>query len=453
MKKSNQTKIPKAQPQRAFNFPKFEKIKLKNGLQMLFAQHSKLPLLTVELVTKSGANYDSKGKEGLASITADLLPEGTSSKSSQQISQGFDTIGTQFNTHVNWNASYMEMVFVKKHMQASMDLFCDVLFNPAFSEEEIERIRKNLVQRRIRVADNAGTIAHEKLNEVLFTNSRYALPVIGKSEQIKILKRADLFDFYKSYYQPQNSTLIVVGDLTFQEAKSMVEKHFSSYKNKEFEKKEEPNFNLIEKQQLHLVHKENAQQAEIRLGHLGIDRHNQDYYAATLLNQILGGYFLSRLNMNLREDKGITYGIHSRFVSRKATGPFQISSAVETEFAYEAITEILKEMNQLREKMVSDQELEQAKGYMTGIFPIAFESGTQIAAGLSSIVEQDLPDDYFRTYKDNIFKISKHQIKEAAQKYLHPDNASIIVCTDKNKIEDRLKNKFDVIVSKYHPEI
>lgn len=452
MKKINRSKIPTPKAPRAFNFPQFEKFKLDNGLQVLFAPHSKLPLVTIELLIKSGANYDIKGKEGIASLTTNVLGEGTNSKSSQQISQGFDELGTQFHAHTGWNASYLEMVFVKKHLKASMDLYCDILYNPAFAEEEIERIRKKLIHSRVRVADNAGSIAQEMFNRVLFPDSRYALPVIGQSKQIKSFIRDDIISFYDAFYQPENSTLIIVGDLTIKEAKNLAQEYFSSWKNKAVEEIVEPAFKLKEKKQLFLVHKKDAQQAEIRLGHLGIDRQNPDYYSALLLNQILGGYFLSRLNMNLREDKGFTYGIHSRFVSRKATGSFLISSAVETKFVVDAVTEILKEMKTIRHELVSDEELEQAKGYMTGIFPIAFESGAQIAEGLSSIVEQNLPDDYFRTYKDYILKISKEQILAAAQKYLHPDKATIVVCTDKDVLEDKLKKTFDVITSEYQPE-
>lgn len=452
MSKVNRSQIPAAQAPRIFNFPEFQKFKLKNGLEVLFAAHNKLPLITVELLIKSGANFDPPHKEGITSLVADLLAEGTTTKSSAQISQEFDDMGTQFNTHVNWNASSLEMVLVKKHLTKSMNLFCDVLFNPAFAKEEIERTRKKLIHRRVRVADSADSIAHEKFNQVLFANSRYAKPIIGQMDQIKKFDRDDIVLSYDLIYQPENATFIIVGDLTFDEAKSLTEKYFSSWKGQPVNKIVEPTFSLKEKQQLFLVHKRNAQQAEIRVGHLGIDRHSPDYFAAILMNQMLGGYFLSRLNMNLREDKGFTYGIQSRFTSRKASGSFQISAAVETKYVFEAITEILKEMSSLRNETVSDQELKQAKGYMTGIFPIAFESGMQIAAGLSSIVEQNLADDYFRTYKDNILKITKEEILAAAQKYLHPDKATIVVCTDKTEIEKKLKENFEISVSSYKQE-
>jgi len=196
LKNPDRSQIPKPQTTRTFNFPKFNKFKLENGLEVLFASHKKLPLISVEMLIKSGANYDKKGKEGIASLVTDLLPEGTNTRSSQQISQGFDNIGTHFNSHVSWNASYVEMTFVKKHLNESMVLFSDILFNPSFDTKEIERIRKKLIQSRMMIADSAGSIAQEKFNQLLFNSYRFELPIIGQSEQIKNFSSEDALEFY-----------------------------------------------------------------------------------------------------------------------------------------------------------------------------------------------------------------------------------------------------------------
>jgi len=452
MEKINRSDIPKGQSPRAFNFPVFERFKLENGLQVVYARHDKLPTLAIQMVIDSAANYDLRGKEGVASFVADMLPEGTSKRSSFEISSAFEDLGTQFNTHAGWNVTYIEMIVVKKQLAASMELFCDVLFNPVFKEEEIERLRKKRLHQRVRIADSAGNIAGEKFNQVLFKDTRYSIPAIGQTSQIKNFVKKDLEDYYSQFYVPGNSTLIVVGDINKAGVKKLTEDYFSKWQNKTIENVTEPVFDQAEKQKVYLVHKPGAQQAEIRLGHLGIDRHNPDYFVATLANQILGGYFLSRLNLNLREDKGFTYGIHSRFVSRKALGPFQISSAIETQFVFDAIREIIKEINLLRDIEVSNEELQQAKGYITGIFPIAFESCPQIAAGLSGIVEYDLDDDYYRTYRDKMMAITREDILNAARKYLFTENLSIIVCTNISSIKEKFKSEFDVETSEYKPE-
>jgi len=381
-----------------------------------------------------------------------MLPEGTESRSSYEISSAFEDLGTQFNTHAGWNVTYIEMIVVKKQLTASIELFCDVLFNPAFKEEEIERLRKKRLHQRVRVADNAGHIAQEKFNQVLFADSRYSVPVIGQTRQIKNFIKQDLDDFYNQFYVPGNSTLIVVGDIDLADVKKLAEENFSNWQGKAVEEIKEPEFNQSHAPKVYLVNKPGAQQAEIRVGHLGIDRHSPDYFAVILANQILGGYFLSRLNLNLREDKGFTYGVHSHFVSRKALGPFQISSAIETKYVFDAIQEIIKEINLLRDKKVTDEELKQAKGYLTGIFPIAFESCPQIASGLSGIVEYDLEDDHYRTYRDKVMDVSSQDIHNAAQKYFLPESLSIVVCTDISSIEEKFKSTFDVEKSEYQPE-
>lgn len=452
MKNFNRSQIPPAQAPRAFNFPVFKRFRLKNGLQVVYAPHTKLPMLAIQLVIHSAANYDPQGKEGIASFTADMLPEGTTDRSSYDISSAFEDLGTQFNTHAGWNVTYLEMVVLKKQLLASMDLFCDVLYHPAFDNQEIDRLKKQLLHQRLRVVDNAGQIAQEKLGQVIFPDTRYSLPAIGESRHIKKFVQNDMQDFYGKYFLPRNATFIIVGDIDFNSAKKLAEDHFNDWQDKSFKKFAEPEFKINSQQKVYLVHKPDAQQAEIRMGHLGIDRQNPDYFAAILANQIFGGYFLSRLNLNLREDKGFTYGIHSRFVSRKVKGPFQISSAIETQYVFEAVQEIIKEMQKLREEKVTEVELQHAKGYLTGIFPIAFESCPQIAAGLSGIVEYGLDDDYYRTYRDKMMAVTREEIFDAAQKYLHPESLSIVVCTDTSALKDKFKSAFDVETSEYKAE-
>ena len=180
------------------------------------------------------------------------------------------------------------------------------------------------------------------------------------------------------------------------------------------------------------MHKKDASQSEIRLGHLGISRNDTAYFPAVVLNQVLGGYFLSRLNMNLREKRGLTYGVHSRFVTRKDLGPFLINAAVDSQKTEEAVLEIINEIKNLQNTKISDKELEQAKGYMTGIFPIAFESGLQIASGLSNIAVFDLADDYYQTYREKISAVTTENVLMAAQNFLKPEKMVIAISGNKD---------------------
>lgn len=449
----DRAQIPTPAQPRPFNFPLFEKFKLANGLNVVFAAHTKLPLITMQLVIHSGAPEDPPGKEGTASLLSDLLPEGTKTKSSYEISHGFEQLGTQFSTHSDWNGSYLEMICTKAQLTPSMDLLTDVLFNPVFENEEIERQRKRLLTQRLKLADSAARIAQEKFAETLYGNSRFSQPVSGNTAQIKNLSKAGIQEFYDTHYIANNATLIIVGDLSLDEVHQICETYFVNWKTASLQRSAPKIFTQPTASQMHLIHKNDARQAELCMGHIGISRDNPDYFAVILLNQILGGYFLSRLNQNLREDKGYTYGISSRFISRKNySGPFIVGSAIDSDNVHTAVKEIIKEIELLREEEVSADELEQAKGYLNGIFPIAFESGSQIAAGLSNIVIFGLEKDYYRTYREKLSEVTSAEILQAAQKYLFPDKLSTVICTDKNAAEQTLSSSFDINVSEFLPE-
>lgn len=449
----DRSQVPQPAKPRPFNFPSFKKFKLENGLNVVFAGHNKLPLVTIQLVIHSGAPEDPPGKEGTASLLSDLLPEGTKSKSSYEISHGFEQLGTQFSTHSDWNGSYIEMICTKARLDPSLDLFTDVLYNPVFENEEIERQRKRLLTQRLKLADSAARIAQEKFAETLYENSRFSQPVSGNTAQIRNLSQDGIQEFYRTHYIANNATLIVVGDLSADEVHSICKKYFMEWQPATLQRSVPKVFTQPVASQVHLIHKNDARQAELCMGHIGISRDNPDYFAVILLNQILGGYFLSRLNLNLREEKGFTYGISSRFISRKNySGPFIVGSAIDSGNVHIAVQEIIKEIRRLQDEEVSVNELEQAKGYLNGIFPIAFESGSQIAAGLSNIVIFDLESDYYRTYREKLSLVTSAEILQAAQKYFYPDKLSTVICTDKNIAEQALSSDFSINVSEFLPE-
>lgn len=448
----NRAQIPQAQAQREFNFPRFKKHRLKNGLQVVFAPHTKLPVVSLQIIIKAGANIDEEAKEGLADFTAHMLSEGTKTKSALEISNAFEFLGTNFSAHSDWDATYLEMGCLKKHLNGSMEILSDVLFNPSFPTKEIERNKKQRLNSRMQVADNAGSIAMEKFAQTIFPNTRFSIPLRGRSAEINSFTKQDLQSFYKRYYQAHNATLVITGDLSQQEVTNLVERYLGKWPANKVEQHLPANSTLNSTQKVHFVHKEKAQQAELRIGHLGITYKNEDYFSLNLLNQILGGYFLSRINQNLREDKGYTYGVSSRFGMRSTQGIFLISTAVETEYAFESVHEILKEIERVRNEKISNEELQQAKGYVSGIFPIAFENASQIAAGLSNIVVFNHKEDYYRTFREKINDITVDNVWHAAQKWLHPDKLSIVICADKTNLYDRFDAEYNCELSDYIPD-
>lgn len=437
---------PQATEPRPFHFPDFERFHLNNGLEVLFVQRTDFPLLSINLNIKSSALADPVGKEGTANFVSELIAEGTQKRSSAEIAEAFEFIAALFSAQTNWNAIHLDLNTLTQHADRALHIFSDILMNPVFPEAELERIRKELLTERLRVADNPAKLNGEQFISGLYGNIRYAIPVEGNATSIQQIKRTDVQNFYQQHFQPQNASLIIVGDLNLGQAKELCHKHFDDWSGTGTEPIVLPEFEQPTQTEVHLLHKPDAAQTELRMGHLGIERSNPDYFAVTLLNEILGGYFLSRINMNLREKNGFTYGAGSSFSYRKGVGPFHISAAVQSEHTAAAVKEVMKEIKQIRATHVTDEELNNARGQMVGLFPIAFETSDQIAMGISNIILSELPDLYYNTFRENISKVTRTDLLEAAQKYLHPDNMLVVVTGDRNIIEEDLRKLFKVTV-------
>jgi len=444
--KIDRSQAPKPIEPRPFHFPDFDRFYLPNGLEILVVERNNFPLISVNLCVKSSALYDTTDKEGTANLVAELLSEGTATRTSEQIAEELEFIAVPFSAHADWSAIQLEMNTLSQHLDTALDIFSDILLHPIFPDAELERLRKEILTERLRIVDNPAKLNAEQFIRFLYSKLRYALPVDGRETSIKKITKADIQEFYQINIIPNNATLIFVGDIKPETARIMSEKYFSSWQKGSVQAVPELDFKQPQKTSVHLIHKPGSTQTELRMGHLGIERSNPDYYSVTLLNEILGGYFLSRINMNLREKHGFTYGAGSAFSYRRGLGPFHISAAVQSEHTAQAVQEVLNEISVIGNEMVTDEELENAHGQMVGLFPIAFETAEQVALGLSNIVLSELSDDYYNTFRDKISAVTREDILQAAQNYLHPDKMQIVVTGDRNIIEKDLETHFDVTV-------
>ena len=446
MTTTERTQIPAPTEPRPFHFPSFERFHLNNGLQILFARDKHFPLVNVTLCVHSSALMDAPGKEGVAHLTSELLTEGTANRTSVQIANELEFMGVHYGSHSDWNALYLEMNTLARYLEPAFDVFSDMALHPSFPEEELERVRKELMVERLRVADNPSRLASEKFSNLLYGMFRYGRPIEGTYESLQKITRQDVAAFYEQHVLPGNSTLIVVGDVTRKKVENLAEAFFGSWPPAEISTMGEMEFKQPLKTRVAVVHKPDSAQAELRMGHLGIARNNPDYYAVTVMNEILGGYFLSRINMNLREEHGYTYGAHSIFSYRKGLGPFFITAAIHSENVADAVQEVLKEVRYLRSEKVEREELENAKGQLIGVFPIAFETADQIAMGLANIVISRLPDDYYHKFRERIAAVTAEDVLRVAQKYLLPDKMLIVVTGDREQLSAQLRPLFDVTV-------
>ncbi len=442
----NRFQTPQPGIPRPFHFPDFDRFYLRNGLEVLLAERPDFPLVSVNLCIKSYPLADTEHKEGTANLLCELFSEGTKKRNSEQIAEELEFTASQFSAHTDWNAIHLDMNTLSRNLDTAMDVFSDMLQNPIFPEAELERIRQEILTDRLRIVDNPAKLNSEQFIRFLYHGMRYALPIEGSNTSIQNISRADIQTFYNRHLVPGNAVLIFAGKINRETAETVSEKYFASWEEGPVPSLPDLDFQQPQKTRVHLIHKPGSSQTELRMGHLGIERKNPDYYAVTLLNEILGGYFLSRINMNLREEHGYTYGSGSAFSYRPGMGPLHISAAVQSEHTAQAALEVLKEISKIRSEEISEKELQNARGQITGLFPIAFETADQVALGLSNIVLSQLPDDYYNTYRNKISAVTREDILESAQKYLHPDKMLIVVTGDRAIIEKDLKDTFDVTV-------
>jgi zinc protease len=430
---------PKADPK--FSLPAIQKQKLSDGLEVWLVPQRELPIVSMNMVFKTGGTVDPAGKSGLASMTSNLLDDGTKTRSAVDIANGLSEIGATLGTGSGWDSASVTMQTLTKNLDKALTIYSDVIVNPTFPANELETARRRaligLQQRR----DNPNAIANVVYNQLLYgKNHPYGNVITGDETSIKSFNQADLMKFYETYYRPNNATLIVVGDTTMASLKPKLESAFANWKSADVPVSNVPNAAVFDKPGIYLVDKPGAAQSVISIGQVGVSRDNPDFFALQVMNDMLGGSFSSRLNMNLREDKGYTYGAGSGFSYRRGAGPFTASADVQTAVTKESVIEFMKELNGIRgSRPVSAEELQTSKQSIIRGFPQGLETNGQLANALSTLVVYGLPDSYYNEYVTKISAVTLADVNRVANKYLTPDKMAIVIVGDRQAIEPRLR--------------
>jgi zinc protease len=380
-----------------------------------------------------------QGKEGLAEITADLLREGTETRDALKLAGELSEIGASLNSFGGLESCGLSLLTLTRHEAKAIELFVDVLLNPSFPEKDLERLRKQKLAGLARRADSAGGIAR-----VVYPRLVYGLghPYgrIDSISSVKGLGRDDIVQFYKKVFLPNNSAIVVAGDTTPDEITAKLEQALAGWKPGDAPEWHYPEPPASKTLALYLVDKPAAAQSVLTAGHVGVPRNTPDYFALEVMNGVLGGQFSSRLNLNLREDKGYTYGARSRFDFRQGPGPFEASTSVQTAVTKEALAELVKEIKDITaSRPVTTEELAFAKDRLKKGFPARFDTTFGLSGALSQLVEFHLPDDYFTTYQSKVEAVTKDEVDRVARKYLDPEHLAILVVGDRKLIEAKLK--------------
>jgi predicted Zn-dependent peptidase len=430
---------PKAGPARRYHFPEFHDEMLPSEIRLVTAPVKKLPLATVLVVIDAGSVNEPRGKEGIAALTAGGLIEGTNRLDGAALAEKFEQLGTSLESGADWDSAVVKITTMSDKLEEAAQLLGDVISSPVFPEREVERLKAERLAEILQLESEPRGLADEKFSEFLYApESRYSRPDEGSTESVSALSREDVHQFYRSNYRSGATTVIVAGDVTPEQARTMVMGAFQRWPAGSVQKPQLTTAARSNSRRIHIVHKPEAAQSELRVGHVGLPRKHPDFFPTLVMNAVLGGLFGSRINLNLREAHGYTYGASSYYDWRRGAGPFVVSTAVESEVTAPALTEIFSEIDRVRSEKISEAELSLARDYLEGVFPIRYETTAAIASALATLVIHGLPAEYYDTYRKNVHSVSTAAVLEAARSHLHPAELQTVVVGDAKRIRGSL---------------
>lgn len=431
---------PQPGPPRAYRFPAFERQTLANGIHLIVAPVSKLPVISMMAIIDAGAICDPAGREGLAQLTARALIEGTRTLDGPELTQRLEGIGGSVDPSADWDYVAASTTVMSARAPAALALLAEILMVPSFPAREIERLRNERHSELLQQRAEPRGLADEMFSRFLYgPGSRYAEPEGGNERSIQAITRDDIVTFHRDRYRPGGTTLIITGDISLDTALRMVEGNFGSWTGPANGVPVIHDRAASTTRRVYVVGKDDAPQSEVRVGHVGMPRSHPDYFRVVIMNAILGGLFSSRINLNLREVHAYTYGAYSHYDWRRGAGPFVVSTAVRSDVTDGAIREVLREIERMREAEPTAEELSLATSYLDGVFPIRYETTSAIAGALASLVVYDLPDDYFDRYRENIRSVTSADVLAAARQHLHPEQLQFAVVGDPKAVRAPLE--------------
>lgn len=398
-----------------------------NGMTVLVLEQHFLPIVEIHALIKAGAAQDPPEKAGVANLVASLLDEGTTTRSSRQLAEQIDFVGGSLAVQAGEDYTTASARTLKKDIDLGFTLLADILQHPAFPKQEFERVRSQILGEISSDNDDPGHVAMKAFNQLVFQNHPYRWPVNGTEETLSKITLAEVQSFYTKEYLPNQVILTIVGDVTAEQATTLVQTHFGSWKKGAVPYRAVKKPTAIDKKTVQLIEKD-LTQSTIVIGHPGISRTNPDFYAVTVMNHILGaGGFSSRLMDSIRDKQGLAYGIMSHYDARVMPGSFWINLQTRTETTNQAISGVLIEMKAIREAPVSDQELADAKAFLMGSFPLRLDSTSKLAQVLAQVEFFGLGFDYFSQYPKWIERVTKEDVQRVAKQYLDPQHYALVV--------------------------
>ncbi|HEV2799048.1 MAG TPA: pitrilysin family protein [Pyrinomonadaceae bacterium] len=423
---------------RPLNLPSPVETTLANGLRIVFVENPRLPLVTYRLAFRTGDAHDPPGLPGLTDILTGMLNEGTETRTSRQIADDVARIGATLGAGASSDNTTVAASALSQFNDRVLELMADITLRPSFPEDELELTKQNALQNLIAQRGQPSFLANERLARVIYGRHPYSV-VSATPESINAVTRDDLTSFHRRRFIPNNAVLIVGGDIRQEDALRRIEELFGQWPAGEREAADFPAPPARTRRTLHLVDRPGSAQSNIVIANSGITRTDPDYFPMLVMHTVLGANASSRIFMNLREDKGYTYGAYTSLDARRAAGSFRATAEVRTPVTGESLKEFFYELERIREELVTERELLDAQNYLTGIFPIRLETLDGLIDQLIQIKMHDLPDDYLQTYRERVSAVTREEVQRVARRYVTPDRSAIVIVGDADALTDEIK--------------
>ena len=428
---------------RIYHFPHFERRTLANGAQLITVDLAGRPLVALRVILEGGASSERADRGGVSILAAHALTEGTEGYNAIELAEAAERLGAELGAEAGWDSFSVSLTVPVHRLEPAVELLVEVLARPTFPEREVERLRDERLADLMQARADPRRLAELSFGPAIFpADSPFGRPAGGLETTVGGLDRAAVGERYGAVRDPRLATVLVAGQLEGIDLPAMLDRLFVDWPAPTSELAavawpavDDP----IEQTFIRIVDRPGSVQSELRIGHLGLPRRIPDFYATAVMAAALGGLFRSRLQTKLREEKGYTYGASASFEFRRSPGPFAARSAVRTDATAPALLDAMAELRRIREEPLDQEELDAARDFLVGVFPLRFETPAAIGAAIAGLVVQRLPDDELERYRPSVAAITAEQIQAAAHEHIHPDRSAILIVGDAARIEGDLR--------------
>ncbi|CAN5665653.1 pitrilysin family protein [soil metagenome] len=444
----DRSKAPAPAAIRAFEFPAVERRVLDSGMTVLSARAGDLPLVTVRAVIDAGPSAEAAGEEGLAWLTSKALAGGTAERPGADLAWDLERLGTELETAVGWDGLHVQLTVTADRIGKALDVLAEIVRQPAFPEREVNRLRAEQLAEILRRSTEPRALADDSAAHWIFADDEpYGRTVLGIEARVQTFDRDAADAYHRRRFTPGNTAIVVVGAVEPDAAVAEVERAFSGWTGAREPAPLPSTRARAERTTLYMVDRPSAAQSELRIGHVGVPRHHEDYYPLLVMNAIVAGAFTSRLNLSLREKHGFTYGVRSTFVFRRAAGPFIIQTAVGSDVTARAVEEALRELKAVQDDGVTDDEVTAARDFLAGTLPLEMQTTEQLATRLADLHTFDLPTDYFENHRAQIRAVRRADVERVAREHLRLDQLAVVVVGNADAVEADVRSVLDCLQS------